>query len=94
VRFATDKADSKRISSDIRGVLLNFWDPIGIKNEPIAQDEYNSYIGGVYELLKRSCTDEELAAHLWKIIEERIEIQPAKGATERTVSELRRIRLD
>jgi len=60
----------------------------------MAQDEYDSYIGGVYELLKRSCTDEELAAHLWKIIEERMEIHPTKGATERTVSELRRIRLD
>jgi len=94
VRFVTEKSDSRRIRGEIRRVLLNFWDPIGIKNEPMAQDEYDSYIGGVYDLLKKSCTDEELAAHLWKIIEERIEIHPAKDATERTVSELRRIELN
>lgn len=30
---------------------MDVWDPIGVKDEPNAQDEYDSYLGGVYELL-------------------------------------------
>lgn len=28
----------------VREILLHEWDPVGIKNEPNAQDEYDSYI--------------------------------------------------
>ena len=30
---------------------MDVWDPIGVKDEPNAQDEYDGYLGGVYELL-------------------------------------------
>jgi hypothetical protein len=45
------KYESRRIKVDIRHVLMDVWDPIGIKDEPKAQDEYDSYLGGVYGLL-------------------------------------------
>jgi hypothetical protein len=34
-----DKATSRRVRAQIRHALLNVWDPIGIKEEPNAQDE-------------------------------------------------------
>ena len=88
-----DKNKSERIYEEIREILLNSWDPIGIKNEPQARDEYDSYIGGVYKLLKKGSSDEEIASYLWRVIEDRIQVHPARGATEKTVKELRRIKL-
>jgi hypothetical protein len=89
--MAIGKYESRRIRSEIRRVLLQHWDPIGIRDEPNAQDEYDSYLGGIYELLVRGASDEEIANHLWRIIEERIEVHPQSGATERTIRELRGI---
>ena len=49
---------------EIRQILLNDWDPIGVKEIPEARDEYDSYIGGVYGLLCSSATAEEIAVYL------------------------------
>lgn len=73
--------------------MLKNWDPIGIKDEPRAQDEYDMYIGGVFSLLVNNASDEEINSYLWKIVEERIEVHPPRGATEETVKALRTIRL-
>lgn len=89
--MAIDKYESRRIRSEIRRILLQYWDPIGIRDEPNAQDEYDGYLGGIYELLVRDASDKEISNHLWRIIEERIEVHPQSGATERTVRELRAI---
>lgn len=89
--MAIDKYESRRIRSEIRRILLQYWDPIGIRDDPNAQDEYDGYLGGIYELLVRDASDKEISNHLWRIIEERIEVHPQSGATERTVRELRAI---
>jgi hypothetical protein len=89
----TDNVESRRIRVEIREVLLKYWDPIGIKDEPRAQDEYDVYIGGVFALLTTNVSEEELKAHLWKIIEERIEIHPPAGATDKTVAARKAIKL-
>jgi len=47
--FGKDKGQP--LKKEIRRVLLQAWDPIGIKDEPNAQGEYDSYIGPIYELL-------------------------------------------
>ncbi len=54
----------KQIEAAIRDVLMNNWDPIGIKNEPACRDEYDSYIGTVYRLLTSRASTEQIAAHL------------------------------
>jgi hypothetical protein len=60
-----DKAESRSIRLQIRKILLEIWDPIGIKDEPKAQDEYDSYIGGLYELLVRRAAGSELVEYLY-----------------------------
>jgi hypothetical protein len=66
-RGVTGKEQLREIESAIRRVLMAKWDPIGVSDEPAAANEYDSYIWGVYGLLKRSASDEEIAEHLLTI---------------------------
>jgi hypothetical protein len=60
----TSKENSRRIRVAIRHVFLNVWDPIGIRDEPNAQDEYDGYIGRAFELLMSKASDAELDEYL------------------------------
>jgi len=60
-----DKAESRRIRVQIRHILLQSWDPIGIRDEPNAQDEYDGYIGKLYELLVRGAAYSEVVEYLY-----------------------------
>lgn len=55
---------AKQIQASIREVLLHEWDPIGIQDVPEAQDEYDSYVGGLYRLLASGSSEDELVEHL------------------------------
>jgi hypothetical protein len=43
------------------------WDPIGVKDEPMAADEYDMYIGGIYELLTRNASAKAISDYLREI---------------------------
>ena len=63
----TGKLSSRRrreISDAIREVLMDQWDPIGVKGIPEAADEYDGYIGGVYRLLVSMADAQQIANHL------------------------------
>jgi hypothetical protein len=51
----------------IRRVLLEEWDPIGVRDEPGAQDEYDGYALALYGLLARGATDDDLAQYLAEV---------------------------
>jgi hypothetical protein len=59
------KTESRRIRVEIRHVLLNVWDPLGVKDEPDAQDEYDGYIGRLYELLVSKAPQSKLVDYLY-----------------------------
>lgn len=61
---------ARQIQERIRQVLLQDWDPIGVQDVPEAQDEYDSYVGGVYRLLASGASTQEIADHLWHIEDE------------------------
>ncbi len=89
-----EKYESRRIRVEIRHVLMDVWDPIGIKDEPNAQDEYDSYLGGVYELLTNGASDERIQEQLWWIVTERMGLSAAKQTDmAQAVKALRRIAL-
>ena len=89
-----NKEELNRTSDEIRQILVRVWDPIGIKHEPRAQDEYDSYIGGVLHLLMNHAGDKEIEDYLWKIIKDNIHVHPQKGSTQATIKALRNIRLE
>ena len=51
----------------IATVLLEKWDPIGIRGGSGPQDEYDGYVGGVYRLLVSGATAAQIADHLCKV---------------------------
>ena len=63
----TDEDRARRIKGEIREILMRDWDPIGVKDEPIAKDEYDMYLGGIYELLKSEAPLELISDHLREI---------------------------
>jgi hypothetical protein len=88
-----DKYESRRIRVEIRHVLMDIWDPIGVKDEPNAQDEYDSYLGGVFTLLTGGASDDRISEHLWRIVTERMELPAKKEDMQSTVAALRLIQL-
>lgn len=56
---------------------MNVWDPIGIKDEVNAQDEYDAYIGEIYELLVCGANDQQITNRLLFIVRERMRLDAA-----------------
>jgi hypothetical protein len=81
---------TREITNKIREVLMSQWDPIGVADIPEAADEYDMYIGGVFGLLARRASPEDVCAYLRRIEVERMELVDADGepfmATERRMA--------
>ena len=88
-----DKFVSRQIRVQIRHVLLDVWDPIGVKNVPQAQDEYDGYIGELYELLVNRAEDEALVNYLYRIAYDNMGLNATKADMASTVAALRKIEL-
>lgn len=54
---------AQRHDNAIREVLLRAWDPIGISDDPDAQDEYDGYVWVIYGLLARRQPRDRLVDH-------------------------------
>jgi hypothetical protein len=63
---------AKEIQRAIGEVLLRNWDPLGVKDVPQAQDEYDSYVGGVYRLIASGASAKQIAEHLVRIETDRL----------------------
>lgn len=86
--------DSQRIRSQIRHVLLNTWDPIDIKDEPNAQNEYDNYIGRLSDFLVSNAPDTELTEYLYWAVHECMGFDGAsRSDMAATVEALRKIPL-
>jgi hypothetical protein len=58
---------------ELRRLLMEQWDPIGVKNAPQAADEYDGYLGGVVQLLREGAPAERVAGHLAQIEQSRMD---------------------
>lgn len=58
---------ARRYHEAIHDVLLHGWDPIGVSDEPNAQDEYDGYIHEIHGILIRHEPKHKLFDHLWWI---------------------------
>jgi len=58
---------ARDIQESIKQVLWHDWDPIGVNDVPEAQNEYVSYVGGVYRMLASGSSADEIVEYLWKI---------------------------
>ena len=69
-----EKSKLETLQKEIRKILLRDWDPIGIRDEEYAQDEYDLYIDHIISLLINVGTYEELLNFLEFVILERMEL--------------------
>jgi hypothetical protein len=58
---------ARGIQRQLGEVLLRHWDPVGVKAEPDAQDEYDAYLGPVYRLLASGASDRDIAEHIAQV---------------------------
>ena len=61
------EARARKIQRAIGDALLRNWDPIGVKREPQARNEYDAYVAGVYRLLASGATARHIAEHLVRV---------------------------
>jgi hypothetical protein len=87
-----DKAESSRIRVQIHDVLIEVWDPIGIGDEPNAQDEYDDYIGELYQLLVSGADDAGIIEYLYWAVHDNMGLDAAtRSDMTLTVEALRKI---
>jgi hypothetical protein len=55
------------IEDSIRKILMDEWDPVGVRGVPGAADEYDGYIGQVYRIVSGGGTADEIAGCLERI---------------------------
>jgi len=57
---------SRENRARVREVLMQEWDPIGVRDVPQARDEYDRYVGEVYVMLMdQRATEQTIAAYLY-----------------------------
>ena len=52
---------------EIQHILLQQWDPIGVRSSPAAESEYDSYAVPIYSFLRQQPSERELVDHLYQI---------------------------
>lgn len=79
---------AKRYHYAIKQILLEEWDPIGVKDFPEAQDEYDSYVSDVYHRLIHRVPKHELFDYLWEVENTHLGLYGNRSRTETVVEKL------
>jgi hypothetical protein len=78
----------------IRDVLLEKWDPIGVRDEAAAQDEYDQYLPAILILLRRRAPVTELARYLGDVTSKAMGLVEVAERDRAVAETLLRLRLD
>jgi hypothetical protein len=72
----------------LRQILMEEWDPIGVKGHPEAVDEYDGYLPQVASRLRADATTGEIATFLTEVEEDRMGLgrSPAARMRNRAVA--------
>jgi hypothetical protein len=80
-----NKYQSRENRARVREVLMQEWDPIGVRDVPQAQDEYDQYVGEVYVMLMdQRATEEAISAYLYDIATNYMGLSPRPELVERS----------
>jgi hypothetical protein len=78
-----DKYRSRENRRLLRELFMHEWDPIGVRDVPEAQDEYDNYIGEAYVLLMdRGATAEDMEGYL-RGVEDYMGLTQTRGMVDR-----------
>lgn len=82
---------AKRYHNAIKQILFEDWDPIGVNAVPEAQDEYDSYVRGIYHRLIHRVPKHELFDYLWEVENNHMGLYGNRARTETVVEKLVRL---
>lgn len=77
----------------IRSLLLAEWDPIGVRDEAMAQDEYDQYLPTILDLLERRASATEVAGYLGDVATLEMGLVEAEDRDRAAAESLLRLRL-
>jgi hypothetical protein len=86
--MSDNKDRARRYHHAIREILLRDWDPVGVGAVAQAQDEYDSYIPGIYGRLIHRISEQDLFDHLWQIETEHMGLFGNRGKTQQVAQKL------
>ncbi|KKB10637.1 hypothetical protein VE25_16995 [Devosia geojensis] len=78
----------------VRKMLLQDWDPIGVRDEPAAQDEYDAYLPAVLHLLQVRAPVDEVARCLTDITTLEMGLSDVEERDRAVAARLLALRLD
>lgn len=88
------KEQSREVRCAIRKVFIEVWDPIGVMSDPDwPRDEYDRYIGRVFELLVLGGSDDEIGEYLVWASAVRMEVGGTTDSVRPVIVALRQIDL-
>ena len=72
-----NKYQARENRAIVRKILLDAWDPLGVREVPEAHDEYDAYVGSIYSMLmdQRASAD-EISAWLYAVATEHMGLPP------------------
>ena len=76
------------LEARVQKILLQEWDPIGVRDIPEAQDEYDIYVSAICRMLREGKSNAELYSHLRWIEMERIGLEGNAQNTQRIATKL------
>jgi hypothetical protein len=82
--------DNGELKRRVDEVLFYVWDPIGVRDEPYARAEYESYVPGVLRLVEENRSKRKISDHLSTIIRASMGISPSKDRCDYTAEILLR----
>jgi hypothetical protein len=68
-----------RGASGLRRLLMDEWDPIGVRDFPAAADEYDVYVGRVGRMLREKATAAELVRYLTDVRTQHMGLSSQEG---------------
>ena len=81
---------SRENRAKVREILMQEWDPIGVRDVPQAQDEYDTYVRRVYVMLTdERASSEMITDYLYRIATEYMRISAGSWLAEWTAQAAR-----
>lgn len=79
-----NKYQSRENRQRVRDVLMDHWDPVGVKGISECVDEYDGYVGRVYVMLMdESASDIEIRDYLYQEATGHMGLSPSEALTEK-----------
>ena len=61
---------------ELRALLMEHWDPLGVAGEPEAADEYDEQVGKLGQMLREGTTADDIGTYLGRVRAESMELSP------------------